>query len=99
VFLYAFDLLALDGADMRRDRLDDRRAMHHGLLARPDGIRFSEHLAGDDGARMFEHACNLGSEGIVSKRRDAAYQSGRSRTWLKIKNPGSSAVLQLRDGA
>jgi bifunctional non-homologous end joining protein LigD len=51
-----------------------------------DALRSSEHLEGD-GEAIFRHACALGLEGIVSKRRDARYRSGRSLTWLKIKNP------------
>jgi ATP-dependent DNA ligase len=94
VFLYAFDLLAIDGTDIRGERLDDRRAKLRKLLGRPDGIRFSEHLAGD-GETMFRHACKLGLEGIVSKRRDATYRSGRSKAWLKIKNPESPAMRRL----
>jgi ATP-dependent DNA ligase len=98
VFLYAFDLLTIDGADIRRDRLDDRRAKLGEVLARPDGIRFSEDLAGD-GGRMFEHACKLELEGIVSKRRDGPYRSGRSKAWLKVKNPDSPAMRRLEDGS
>ena len=60
--------------------------------------RFSEHLAGD-GKKIFEHACKLGLEGIVSKRRDAPYRSGRSKAWLKIKNHESPATQRLEDGA
>jgi bifunctional non-homologous end joining protein LigD len=96
VFLYAFDLLAIDGTDIRRERLDDRRARLRKLLVQPDGIRFSEHLAGE-GEKIFRHACRLGLEGIVSKRRDAPYRSGRSKAWLKIKNPESSAMLRLQE--
>jgi bifunctional non-homologous end joining protein LigD len=44
------------------------------------------------GATVFDHACKLGLEGIVSKRRDSTYQPGRSRMWLKIKNPASLAM-------
>jgi bifunctional non-homologous end joining protein LigD len=44
---------------------------------------------------MFEHACKLGLEGIVSKRRDAPYRSGRCKNWLKVKNPASSAMMRL----
>ena len=51
-----------------------------------DALRSSEHVEGD-GEAIFRHACALGLEGIVSKRRDARYRSGRSLTWLKIKNP------------
>jgi ATP-dependent DNA ligase len=96
VFLYAFDLLAVDGADIRRERLDERRVKLTRLLARPDGVRFSEHLDGD-GARVFEHACRLGLEGVVCKRRDAPYRSGRSKEWVKVKNPASPAMRRLED--
>ena len=44
---------------------------------------------------MFEHACKLNLEGIVSKRRDMPYQHGRSRAWLKIKNPASPAMQRV----
>jgi bifunctional non-homologous end joining protein LigD len=46
---------------------------------------------------MFRHACKLGLEGIVCKRRDAAYRSGRSKTWLKVKNPAAPGVLRFQD--
>jgi ATP-dependent DNA ligase len=55
------------------------------------GIRFNEHTEGD-GPTVFAHACKLGLEGIVSKRKDSTYRSGRSPDWLKMKNPGCSAV-------
>ncbi len=55
------------------------------------GIRFNEHMEGD-GPTVFAHACKLGLEGIVSKRKDSAYRSGRSPDWLKMKNPACSAV-------
>jgi bifunctional non-homologous end joining protein LigD len=58
--------------------------------ARP-GIRFNEHIEGD-GPTVFAHACKVGLEGIVSKRKDSAYRSGRSADWLKMKNPEASAV-------
>jgi ATP-dependent DNA ligase len=94
-FLYAFDLLAVDGVDLRADPLDDRRAKLQQLLRRPDGIYFSEHHIGD-GEIMFRHACEFGLEGIVSKRRDAPYRSGRSKAWLKTKNPNSPAMRRLQ---
>ena len=70
-YAYAFDLLALDGNDMRRQPLADRKAALAKLLrkAKP-GIRYSEHMTGD-GRNIFEHACKLGLEGIVSKRINA----------------------------
>jgi bifunctional non-homologous end joining protein LigD len=92
--LYGFDLLALDGTDIRHQRLEWRRAKLARLRARPKGIHFSEDHNGD-AAVMFDHACRMGLEGIVSKRRDAAYRSGRSKTWLKTKNPESPAMRRL----
>jgi ATP-dependent DNA ligase len=55
------------------------------------GIRFNEHMEGD-GETVFRHACRLGLEGIVSKRKDSAYRSGRSPDWLKMKNSAAPAV-------
>src|SRR5262249_53893842 len=57
------------------------------------GIRFNEHVEGD-GPTVFAHACKLGLEGIVSKRKDSAYRSGRSPDWLKMKNPDAPAVTR-----
>jgi len=48
-----------------------------------------------DGPIIFEHACKMGLEGIVSKRRDLPYRSGRVRSWIKVKNPASPAALRL----
>jgi ATP-dependent DNA ligase len=58
------------------------------------GVRFSEHIEGD-GSIIFEHACKMGLEGIVSKRRDLPYRSGRVRSWTKVKNPASPAMLRI----
>ena len=62
-----------------------------------DGIVFNEHLD-RNGAAIFKHACKLGLEGIVSKRRDTRYRSGCRKWWLKIKNPKSPAMLRVEDG-
>jgi hypothetical protein len=61
------------------------------------GLRFNEHLDGD-GPVIFTHARRLGAEGIVSKRLDRPYRSGRSHSWLKIKNPASPAVHRIEEG-
>ena len=58
-------------------------------------IRFTEHLTGD-GPNVYDHACRMGLEGIVSKRIDAPYRSGPSRAWLKSKNSASEAVRRDR---
>ena len=85
--LFAFDLLRLNGEDLRPLPLDERRGrLRMALGDARKALRFSEHLQGD-GEAIFRHACAMGLEGIVSKRRDCRYRSGRSLTWLKIKNP------------
>ena len=77
--------------------MEERKAMLGKILAKAlAGIQFSEHLEGD-GAAIFAHACKLGCEGIVSKRADAAYRSGPSKVWLKIKNPAAPGVLRFQD--
>jgi bifunctional non-homologous end joining protein LigD len=95
VVLYAFDLLELDGEDFRPQPLHARKARLEALLAKaPAGIQYNEHVEGD-GQVVFEHACKLGLEGIVSKHRDHPYRSGRSKTWLKVKNPAAPGVTRF----
>jgi bifunctional non-homologous end joining protein LigD len=82
---YLFDLLYLDGRDLRKRQLVERKAELARLLAgAKDPIRFSEHFE-EDGEVMLRHACRLSLEGLVSKRRDDAYPAGRSRSWIKSK--------------
>jgi bifunctional non-homologous end joining protein LigD len=84
--LYAFDLLYLDGYDLRDASLDGRKeALAHllGQVVNPS-LRYSGHVIGN-GAAMLEHACRLGLEGVVSKRRNAPYRSGRHGEWAKSK--------------
>jgi bifunctional non-homologous end joining protein LigD len=93
VFLYALDLIELDGDDLRREPLAVRKATLASLLARATaGLRFNEHMDHEDGPLVFAHACKLGHEGIVSKRRSSPYRSGRSPDWIKSKNPKAPAV-------
>jgi bifunctional non-homologous end joining protein LigD len=93
VFLYAFDLLELNGKDLRREPLEVRKTTLASVLAKAGpGLRLNEHLKHDDGEVVFRHACKLGLEGIVSKRLGSRYRSGRSRDWLKMKNPAAPAV-------
>lgn len=82
-----FDLLHLNGHNLRRLPLERRKEILRELLddaLDPDVVRFSEHL-GANGREIFRKACELGAEGIVSKRRDATYAPGRSGAWLKVK--------------
>jgi bifunctional non-homologous end joining protein LigD len=95
--LHAFDLLELDGEELRPLPLGERKKKLAKLLARaPAGIQFNEHTD-EDGAVVFRHACKLGLEGIVSKRLSAPYRSGPSRDWIKVKNPDSPAMIRARD--
>ena len=86
---YAFDLLYLDGADLRPLPLIERKAKLKELLGRlPKSeatLRYSDHSRGE-GARFFAEAAKLGLEGVVSKRADAPYRSGRGKDWQKSKS-------------
>jgi bifunctional non-homologous end joining protein LigD len=98
VQLYAFDMLAGDGGDMRSLPLSMRKANLARLLARrPDGIFVAPFEQGEIGPDLFWAACNLGLEGLVSKRRDRAYRGGRSPNWIKVKNRSHPAMSRVRD--
>ena len=82
---YAFDLLYLDGFDLRALRLADRKRLLVELVAgASERILYAEHLEGS-GAEIYQRACAMGLEGIVSKQQDAPYRSGRVESWIKIK--------------
>src|SRR3954467_10352113 len=98
VSLCAFDLLEHDGDEVRKLKLLDRKKRLARLLSKvKDGIEFNEHIEGE-GHLIYAHACKLGCEGIVAKRKDLPYESGRSKRWLKIKNPNSPAARRVEDG-
>jgi DNA ligase D-like protein (predicted ligase) len=86
IILYAFDLMHLDGKDLRREALSVRRALLWALIGTDaeSRIQFSEEFHGD-GAAFFKACADKGLEGIVSKHGLAPYRSGRSKTWLKTK--------------
>jgi bifunctional non-homologous end joining protein LigD len=97
VQLYAFDILALDGDDLRTLPLSSRKANLARLLARrPDGIFVAPFEQGEIGPDLFRAACNMGLEGMVSKRSDRPYRAGRSEDWIKVKSrkhPARSRVM------
>ena len=94
----AFDLLMLNGDDLRRKAFAERKAALRKLLKHePDGIQCVEHTEGD-GDAMFEAVCKLGLEGIVSKKLNAPYRSGPSRNWIKVKNPKAPAAIRVIEG-
>jgi bifunctional non-homologous end joining protein LigD len=87
VQLCAFDVLAMDGDDLRSLPLSMRKANLVRLLARrPDGIFLSDFEHGEIGPDLFVAACQMGLEGLVSKHRDRPYQAVRSEHWVKVKN-------------
>jgi bifunctional non-homologous end joining protein LigD len=82
---FAFDLLHLDGENLRAQPLEARKERLRTLLAGVQGaIRYNDHVVGK-GAQVVAEACASGLEGIVSKRRDSPYVSGRTRDWVKVK--------------
>jgi bifunctional non-homologous end joining protein LigD len=81
---YAFDLLYLDGWDLRPCRLDARKALLRGLIKWRGNLRYSDHHEGQTDALQRE-ACAMGLEGIVCKRADAPYENRRTSTWVKVK--------------
>jgi ATP-dependent DNA ligase len=92
-FLYAFDLLELNGADLRKEPIEVRKATLASILRKSRrGVRLNEHLEHPEGAVVFQHACKMGLEGNVSKRLGSRYRSGRSPDWLKFKNPAAPTV-------
>jgi bifunctional non-homologous end joining protein LigD len=90
--LCAFDLIEVNGEDLRREMIEDRKRRLAGLLRLAhDGIAANQGFTGE-GATIYRHACTLGCEGIVSKRMGSLYRAGRSAHWLKVKNPAAPAV-------
>jgi bifunctional non-homologous end joining protein LigD len=88
----AFDLLELNGEDLRQQPIEVRKQILAKLLhGSHRDIVFNQHFDGD-GAIIYKHACALGCEGIVSKRLGSTYRSSRVNDWLKIKNPAAPAV-------
>jgi bifunctional non-homologous end joining protein LigD len=87
----AFDLLMLDGDDLRHKSFVERKAAPRKVLRRAKGgIQYVGHTEGDV-------VCKLGLEGIISKRLDAPYRSGPSKSWIKTKNPKAAAAMRIID--
>jgi bifunctional non-homologous end joining protein LigD len=93
----AFDLLMFNDDDLRRKPYVERKAILRKLVRHGRGIQYVEH-AEDHGDRLFEAVCKLGLEGIVSKKLNAPYRSGPSKTWIKVKNLKAPAAIRAVDG-
>jgi bifunctional non-homologous end joining protein LigD len=98
VQLYAFDILALGGDDLRSLPLHMRKANLEQLLARrPDGITVAPFERGEIGPELFRAACRMRLEGLVSRHRERPYQAGRSKHWIKVKNRSHPAMYRVMD--
>jgi bifunctional non-homologous end joining protein LigD len=84
IYLYVFDLLRLEGVDLRDVPLRERKRQLRGALRFEDPIRLTPHR-NEHGERLFEEACRKGLEGVIAKRADSPYRATRSRDWLKLK--------------
>ncbi len=98
VQLYAFDVLAMDGVDLRDLPLSIRKTSLARLLhRRPDGIFQISYEQGEIGPQLFRHASLMGLEGLVSKRGDRPYRGGRSKDWIKVKNRQHPAMERVME--
>jgi bifunctional non-homologous end joining protein LigD len=98
VQLYAFDLLSIDGDDLRELPLHLRKNQLSRLLSRRvGGVQLAPFEQGEIGPDLFKAACTMGLEGIVSKRRDRPYRAGRSPDWLKAKNRDHPAMTRVME--
>lgn len=86
IFFYAFDLLQLDGADLRSRPIEDRKALLEHILTDPPGVLRMSPTLGGDAKSLLQQARRLGLEGLIGKRSGSAYETGRrSGTWIKLK--------------
>jgi len=98
VQLCAFDVLAMDGDDLRNLPLSMRKANLQRLLARrPEGIFLSDFEHGEIGPDLFRAACRMALEGMVSKHRDRPYRGGRQKHWIKVKNRKHPAFDRVKE--
>ncbi len=96
--LYAFDVLALEGEDLRQLPLHLRKTNLARVLAgRPEGIFVAPFEQGEIGPDLFRKACEFELEGLVSKRRDSVYRAGPSPSWIKVKNRQHPAMSRVKD--
>lgn len=95
--LYAFDLVALEGDDLREQPLFERKEKLAKLLrGRPQGIFVAPFESGEIGPDLFEAACRMGLEGLVSKHRERRYRP-KTCDWVKVKNRAHPAFSRVAD--
>ncbi len=93
--VFAFDLLAFNGKDLRSQPLLKRKDVLKEALRGSDRIRYTAHI-GEQGERLFSMAQSLGLEGIIAKRADSGYPRGRTSDWVKIKTAAGRAIDEER---
>ena len=93
--VFAFDLIALRGHDLRRYPLTTRKAMLKDVLKDSERIRYVQHI-GENGVRLYQAAAELRVEGIIAKRADSPYGRGRTSDWLKIRTPAGMELHTQR---
>jgi bifunctional non-homologous end joining protein LigD len=93
--LYAFDLLELDGRDLRGEPIERRKEALNQLLGKDRADLLISQPIDEPADVAFQHICQLGFEGIVSKKLGSRYESGRSSMWLKTINPNAPASQRL----
>jgi bifunctional non-homologous end joining protein LigD len=97
VHLYAFDLLELNGEDLRAQPIEIRKTGLQQLIGEDGpGLMLSRTIE-EPPETVFAHICALGLEGIVSKKIGSRYQSGRSLLWVKTRNPNAPAIKRLTE--
>jgi bifunctional non-homologous end joining protein LigD len=97
VQLYAFDVMAVDGEDVRQLPLSMRKAHLDRLLrGRTEGVFVATFEQGESGPALFPLAIDMGLEGFVSKRVDRTYRAGRCDHWIKVKNQQHSSIGRVK---
>src|SRR5262245_26250494 len=92
IVYYVFDLVYLDGYDLTRVGLIDRKALLSSIIRKDPAVRYSDHVVGN-GIEFFQSVKKLQLEGMIAKRSDSIYMQSRSRNWLKVKTAQRSEVV------
>ena len=96
--IYAFDLLWLNGEDLRHEPLLSRKRTLERLVrsAKNESLLYAHHIE-HDGTKLFNMICDQNLEGVVGKRRDSIYSASAVRSWVKIKNPNYTQTERRRE--